>query len=214
MARVIQLDTDEHQAVQALLPWYVNGTLDEAELDRVRNHLTQCARCQADAAWQERLRPPALVADDLVVPSDVNRDWALLARRLAIPKPAPARRAHALLSKWLAARWFPLAVGVQGVLVLALTFAWLWAPPREEPFHALGAAPPVLTANVLVVFRPSVSEADIRRVLRANHAQLVGGPTATDAYLLRMNALSRDVLDRLRGDAAVLRVESLEGDPR
>ena len=214
MARVIQLDTDEHQTVQALLPWYVNGTLDDTEAARVHSHLAECARCQADAAWQQRLRPPALVTDDLVAPADVNRDWALLARRLPVARPAPARRAQALLGKWLAARWFPLAVGVQGVLVLALSFAWFWAPPREEPFRALGAAPPTLSANVLVVFRPSVSEADIRRVLRANRAQLVGGPTATDAYLLNVNPLSRDKLDRLRGDTAVLRVESLEGDPR
>jgi len=213
MARVIQLDTNEHQAVQSLLPWYVNSTLDESELALVKAHLSQCARCQADVVWQERLRAPALHADDLVMHADVDRSWAQLSRRLAVGKPARRTRPHELLMKWLATRWFPLTVAAQGALVLVLAFAWLGAP-REEPFRALGTATPAVTANVLVVFRPSVSEAEIRRVLRASHAQLVGGPTVTDAYLLHMNSLSRGEVDRLRRDAAVLRVESLEGDPR
>ena len=213
MARVIQLDTDEHQAVQSLLPWYVNGTLDEDELALVKGHVSRCTRCQADVAWQERLRAPDLSADDLAMHADVDRAWAQLSRRLAIGKPARRPRPHALPMKWLASRWFPLTVATQGALVLVLAFAWLGAP-REDPFRALGAAPTALTANVLVVFRPSVSEAQIRRVLRASHAQLVGGPTVTDAYLLHMNSLSPGELDRLRHDAAVLRAESLEGDPR
>ncbi|HWP10481.1 MAG TPA: hypothetical protein VNN06_01570, partial [Ramlibacter sp.] len=114
---------------------------------------------------------------------------------------------------WLRARWLPLAIGLQAAIVLTLALAWWIAPQRDEPYRALGAAPAV-TANVLVVFRPTATETDIRRALRAHRAQLVGGPTATDAYLLRLSSLSPEAISRLRADGTVLRVESLEGDAR
>ena len=212
MARVFQLDTDEHQAVQALLPWHVNGTLKDEELALVQSHLAQCARCQADADWLHALRA-SQPATQTAAQADVDRQWAALSQRLRAARPRPERWSPALAG-WLRARWMPLALGLQSVtLVAALTLAWWVAAPRDEMFHALGA-PPNAPANVLVVFRPTASEADIRAALRANRAQLVGGPTATDGYLLYLSPLSTQALSRLRADRAVLRVESLESDPR
>jgi anti-sigma factor RsiW len=85
---VIPLLASVHRQVDRLLPWYVNGTLDETELALVTAHVAQCARCQADVVWQERLRAPALHADELAMRADVDRSWAQLSRRLAIGKPA------------------------------------------------------------------------------------------------------------------------------
>jgi len=212
MARVIHLETDEHQAVQSLLPWYVNGTLDAEEAARVDGHLAQCARCQADLAWQQELRAAAPDSDPAST-AEVDRHWAALSQRLSTAATTSPPRPNAVAA-WFRARWLPLAAGLQGVVVLALVLAWWNVPQREEAFHALGAAPTATAANVLVVFRPTATEADIRRVLKANRAQLVGGPTVTNAYLLRLSGLSGDALARLRADGAVMRVESLEGDAR
>jgi len=211
MARVFQLDTDEHRAVQALLPWYVNGTLADEELVQVQSHLAQCPRCQADAAWQQAVRtsPPATAPA-----ADVDRQWTALSQRLEAARP-PAPRWPQVLGDWLRTRWMPLALGLQGVtLVAALTITWWAVAPRDDLYRGLGAAPKAPSANALVVFRSTASEADIRNALRANRAQLVGGPTATDAYLLHLSPLSTEALSRLRADRAVLRVESLESETR
>ena len=40
--RVLPLQGSEHTVVDALLPWYVNGTLRGDELDRVKQHLSCC----------------------------------------------------------------------------------------------------------------------------------------------------------------------------
>jgi hypothetical protein len=208
MARVIHLDTDEHQAVQALLPWYVNGTLEAAEVARVQTHLAKCARCQADAEWENSVRAAAASEGD-ASDADVDRHWAALRRSLEPSGSKPPARQGA--GNWLRARWLPLAIGLQAVVVMMLAVNWWVAPQRDEPYRALGAAPAV-TANVLVVFRPTATETDIRRALRIHHAQLVGGPTGTDAYLLHLSSLSPQVLSRLRADETVLRVESLEGN--
>ena len=214
MARVFQLDTDEHQSVQSLLPWYVNGTLQGEELALVQAHIAQCPRCQADTAWQQAVRasPPAT---GQAAEGEVDRQWAALSRRLT-PDRSRAPRWYFVLGAWLRPRWVPLALGLQGAtLVAALTLAW-WVAASRDDYRALGNAPPTggPAANALVVFRPTASEMQIRNALRASRAQLVGGPTATDAYLLHLSPLTSEALARLRAESAVLRVESLESETR
>jgi anti-sigma factor RsiW len=213
MARVFHLDTDEHQAVQSLLPWYVNGTLADAERALVRDHLAQCTRCQADAAWQEEVRAAAPAAAP-ASSAQVDHQWLTLSRRIAA-QDDPAAPVRPALRDWLRARWLPLALAAQGALTVAVLVAVVTvAAPHEETFQALGSQASADSANALVVFRPGATEAQIRKALRANDAQLVGGPTASDAYLLNVPEPSGETIDRLRAEAIVLRAESLEGDSR
>jgi len=212
-ARVFRLQSDEHEAVQSVLPWYANGTLALSEAQRVRDHLAQCAGCRADAAWQERVRAAAPDPLPAVAQREVDRQWSALAQRITDEGAAPARRPVAAREP-VRAPWWPLAFGLQTALVAVLAIVWFAAPPRDGAFHALGAPAAGATANVLVVFRPNATEADIRRALRASHAQLVGGPTVTDAYLLHVEPMSSDVLARLRGNGVFQRVDSLQAQAR
>lgn len=213
MARVFHLDTDEHRTVQSLLPWFANGTLADDELALVRDHLAQCPRCQGDAAWQAEVRAAAPAAAP-ASSAQVDRQWLALSRQIAAQDDTPAR-VRASLRDWLRARWLPLALAAQGALTVAVLVAVaMVAAPREETFQALGSQASADSANALVVFRPGATEAQIRKALRANDAQLVGGPTASDAYLLNVPEPSGETIDRLRAEAVVLRAESLEGDAR
>ena len=205
-ARILPLDSDEHRAMQTLLPWYTNATLDDVERARVDAHLALCPRCQADVEFQRRLRGATLAEP----PGEVERGWLALRSRLDA-KPAGARRPVARAG-WLATRWLPLALGLQTALVLVLATALL-APAREAEYRTLGSAPGALAANALVVFRADATETEIRRALRACDARLVGGPTVTDAYLLRIPDLGARSLATLRAEPAVARVESLEAEP-
>ena len=205
-ARVLHLDSDQHLAAQILLPWYVNGTLDAEEKARFEAHLAQCPRCQADGEFQRRVAadPPQ------VPPVSVDRAWLALRARLDAPK-TEGRHAQARTSGW-AGRWLPLALGVQAVLALILATAWLVSSPPAE-YRTLGTPTGAATANALVVFRPDATESDIRQALRAADARIVGGPTVTDAWLLRLADPDAASLGRLRAAPAVARVESLEGEP-
>ncbi|HEX7435696.1 MAG TPA: zf-HC2 domain-containing protein [Caldimonas sp.] len=205
-ARILALDSDEHRVVEALLPWFVNATLERTEASLVEAHLARCARCQADAAAQGRLRGLPVAAAPA---GDIERDWAVLRNRLEA-KPAAARPPTAPARGWRM-RWLPIAVGLQGALVLVLAVALFGSTRQVEPYRTLGAAPVTTTANALVVFRSDATEAEIRHALRASDARLVGGPTVTDAYLLRVPDLGPQALTRLRAQPGVARVESLEG---
>ena len=61
------------------------------------------------------------------------------------------------------------------------------------------------------MFRADTTEVQLNGLLRANGASLVGGPTPTDAYLLRVPASTRQAaLARLRGDRHVLMAEPVD----
>ena len=40
----------DHDEIDLLLPWYVNETLDQAEHERVANHVATCNECQENAS--------------------------------------------------------------------------------------------------------------------------------------------------------------------
>jgi len=221
-ARIVSFDSDDHLALQGLLPWFANGTLPRDEAAQVEAHLAQCTRCRADLDGQVKLRtllPPAVAeagGDDDAATAE--RRWSALRVRLdadAAARP-PARTAHAAPRRRpprRPTRWLPWAFGLQTAFVLALALLAGWnALTPSEPYRALGTAPAGVAPNALVVFRPDATEQQMRLALRAGHARLVGGPTVTDAYLLQIGPAAdiADAVARLRAQPGVLRVESLE----
>jgi hypothetical protein len=206
-ARVLPLDSDEHRRTQALLPWFVNGTLDTGEAAGVAAHLAQCGRCQADAreqaAWRAALPQDAPAAD-------VDRRWSSLRRRLEAPAAPDPQPAAAGAPPWWKPGW-RFAVALQAMVIVVLAVALAGVSALEEPYRALGAAGTV-DPDALVVFRPEATSSQLRDALRAADARIVGGPTVTDAYLLRFRKSGAAALATLRAQPAVARVESLRAE--
>ncbi len=204
-ARVLPLDSSEHRTAQELLPWFVNGTLAAAEAAPVAAHLAQCSRCQADAAALAALRAVPIDVDS---GDSVERGWVALRGRLDA-RPTETRRTRG--RPW----WklsLQLALAAQAVVMLVLVGALIATTARNEPYRAMGSAPAAIEANALAVFRADATEQQMREALRAAGARIVGGPTISDAYLLRLVDLQPEMLARLRAQPGVLRVESLQGE--
>ncbi len=162
--------------------------------------LAHCALCQADLAGLRRLREAGAAAAAAVRPGT-------RAGALAAPDRAALRRA---CSGGAAndPRWLRRAAFFQcGVIVL---LGALLARPGAtlDAYRALGAAPDA-QAQAVVVFRPDTAERELRRIVRASGARIVGGPTVTDAYVLAMPEASAASLARLRAEPAVLLAEPL-----
>jgi hypothetical protein len=100
---------------------------------------------------------------------------------------------------------------VQAAVILVMAFALVSLLSPAEPYRALGSAA-VVDANAIVVFRADASQAETGAALRAAGARIVGGPTAADAYLLRLPEPTAAALARLRAERAVASVESLQGE--
>jgi hypothetical protein len=228
------LRTEAHLEAQDALPWLANGTLAGAELERVQAHVALCARCRADLAllhtvraagpgqdldWDPeqalaRLQPQLL--SQLQTPDGAAQD-------APAPAAAPAQPVPGLLQRWrarLAANdgtWLRAAVAAQfgAIAVLAVLLART-AVQADAPdaYHALGAAGASDAARLVVTFRPDTPERELRRIVRAGGAHVVGGPTVTDAWLLGVDGDAAPVLARLRAEPAVTLAEPLATEPR
>jgi hypothetical protein len=101
------------------------------------------------------------------------------------------------------------------IAVLAVLLARLAAQPDSaHDYHVLGAAGSNGAARVVVTFRPDTPERELRRIVRASGARIVGGPTVTDAWLVGADGRLAPVLARLRAEPAVTLAEPLSTDER
>jgi len=207
--RVLQLDPAAHKVADVLLPWFVNGTLDADEHAFVERHLEQCVRCQREVDWLRNLHAACVAAEADPVASGASRK---LRRRLE--ERCDRRNAVAALhrlwnrvrpwSHWIAATEFAVIVAVGAWLLLAADGPGL--------YRTLGAKAPA-SGNLVVVFDPITTEAELRRVLRDSGARIVDGPSQANAYILEVPGQRQEqAIKTLRGERAAILVEQL-GSP-
>ena len=197
---VLPFETDAHRAVQALLPWYANHSLDGEEAAQVEAHLAGCASCRAELAFDRRLQAAhPLPGDHPEVERGLARMREMIRERGVHPGSAP----------WL--RW---VLGGQFVVIAALMALLVLPRSVTEGYRALGAQSATVPPNAVVIFKPAATEKEIRTALRVSGARLVDGPTASDAYLLIVSGDDHvGAIARLRGQPAVASVESLDARP-
>jgi hypothetical protein len=206
--RVIQLDPAAHKVADVLLPWLVNGTLEGDELTFVRRHVEGCARCQREVVWLREFHAACVAGEALPGASNAFRK---LRRQLENPLPARPR----LRSRWnQVGPWSRWLIASQLVVIVALGSWWLIGMESPAQYRTLGAATASAptTGDLVVVFDPTTSESDLRRILRSAGARVVDGPTEANAYVLDVPAERRLLaLQRLRAERAVVMVEPLVG---
>ncbi|WP_229211336.1 MULTISPECIES: zf-HC2 domain-containing protein [unclassified Duganella] len=224
------MDIPAHQAVQELLPWHASGQLAPEETQRVQEHLQSCAECRRDLEWERELRAEAAASEAVTsdaVPEGVDMERALARLMPALgPQehtehtapaslPSPAVNAGRV-SWWRAAAanqpsWLRWTVAAQWVAIIGLGALLLRPDSEPAPYHVLGSAVSS-GGNLVVIFQPDTTERELRRILQAQGARVVDGPTVTDAYLLNVPAAGREhALLSLRADPAVKLAEALDG---
>lgn len=209
---MIMTDTqDTHEAIEMLLPWYVNGTLDVEGIRQVDQHLDGCAACHALLAEERQLK--MAIAALPVAPPQFTMPPMVERRR-----PAPARRSWPATRRTLA-RWRRQPGRVAGLVVAQaamLGVVFVLAQPAARPdtaFRMLSSTVPGGRANAIIIFQPETPEADFRRLLVSARASIVGGPTASRSYLLSIADDERAAaLSRLRNQPQVILVQPLDGE--
>ncbi len=223
---IIPLHSDPHEQVSLLLPWYLTDTLAPAERAVVEVHLRTCLRCQADLMAERRLR--AEVAEAVAEPATADAGWQALrvqmdgqsARRKTLAPRLSRPVLRTAVRQWRASPgWMRMAMAAQLALLLlgATLLAHPWQGrlgPQQQgqtTYHALGAATVPVSANVVIMFRPDATEANLRGLLTGNGARFVDGPTAAGAYLLHVPADRRAaVLADLRTRPQVMVAEAID----
>jgi len=192
-----------HQKVQELLPWFVNGTLNERDQSMVNEHLQRCNECRQDV---ENLIETSRVFQSTREPS---AESIVQARTKFLQQLSQSgeRKASGSTRRWT----IPIA------LAACLLIAALFMEPllqRDESFRTLGNVAPISGRVIQLVFEPDTPEKSIRSLVLGNEGHIISGPTARGVYRLELPA-DRDphqVLDRLQRHPDV-KFAALEIDP-
>jgi len=210
--QILRFDDTEHRLADAVLPWFVNGTLSDDERASVDRHLRECARCRREVEGLRQLQAfcrsaPASV-DATAGLRDLNDPVSVASRRGSM-----GRWLQRFLEHWRRApQWTRWVIVAQFAGAVSLT-AFVGAHDVESsaPYRTLGAPSPASPYGAIaVVFMPDIAEAEMRRILQAAGARIVDGPTSTDAYVLQVPAGHRsNALVTLRSEPAVVLAEPL-----
>lgn len=199
-------DPVSHETAQELLPWLSSCAPGEAGSAALLAHVTQCAECQRDLEWQARLRA-AKEPDDSAF--DADRALARL-----MPRLGPQAPRVSVPERWRAAApangaWLRWTVAAQCALIVVLAGLLARPGPDSGDYRALGS-PPLAPGDLVLVFRPDTSEREMRRILQANGARVVDGPSVTGAWVLALPpSQAPGALARLQSEPAVALAQPL-----
>ncbi|MEP6883736.1 MAG: zf-HC2 domain-containing protein [Gammaproteobacteria bacterium] len=209
-----------HEEISALIPWYVNGSIDEVDRQRVETHLPQCARCR-DEVMHERGVYQGMNAElgvEYMPAASLKRLQARLdalsavapAEALSGPPAAAPRRG---VVTWQGVMAASVAVMAVAVSMLAVE-RWAQSRTRAAPNYYTVTTSPLRAPHEVIraVFIPTITLIELQAVLDEAGLRIVAGPTEAGVYSLATNS-SRPVnasLALLRGHAKVRFAESIQ----
>jgi len=172
---------DAHEQAQMLLPWRVNGTLESGDATVFEAHLAECAECRDDLAANLTLRE--LYAEMPVTTAPMQPSKSGTAEVRSAP---PASTHLRFLKRDLSTAWGRAAQAAL-VAAAAVTAVLLVTPVnRDGAYRLLGSDTSAPQGNAIVLFSPDTAERDLRAALEQAGARLVGGPTASGAYIVQV----------------------------
>jgi anti-sigma factor RsiW len=211
-----------HRETWELLPWYVNGTLEGAELTAVRDHLADCEPCREEVM---RCRDLAVAVQtspaSTWAPSREHLD-RLLQRIDSLEERTSGLGWGRTLHSWATSlrdmlwggpplmRW---ALAGQAALVVLLAGTVVWQAAGWGAAYRTLASPAERhrgQRQVRVVFADDATQAEMRAVLGRLKASIVSGPSPAGAYTIAVEGAPDQVgaaVDTLRASGKVLLAE-------
>jgi len=188
----------KHQEIIESLPWYVNGTLDQAERAAVTQHLaTGCDECAREVKSLRALHKAVKAAgDEAPEPSPflLNRALAEIEDYERTRAQEQSRQAAKAPSLWdrLRESWSPktpvfarVALATQLALVLVLGTIVIYQYENPQIYHTSSDSSGT-KAKLSVIFNENATEGGIRQALEEIHGSIVEGPTAQGRYTIQL----------------------------
>lgn len=190
-----------HTRAFELLPWFINGTLADAERVAVEQHVRACIVCRREIKEQQRLYASvrARRTADVSAEAGFDRlDSELDAATITRPR---WRFTYATATKFAAA-------AAAGVAVLAILLWFTPLPNLDRDGYQTLATPPADAALVDIVFADETTAAQMQDLLADIDGKIVAGPSRVGRYSVRVASgqSSGQQLDKL--------IHDLAADPR
>lgn len=171
------LSDRERQDLSELLPFYLNGTLDQDEQDKVAQGLEHDELLRADLAFLKTVQTETLARDVGRTPGEFGLARLMRDVDLQTAQTAPVKQDHDnRFWKFAAAACLALFVATSSLVV---------TNPENIAELASGGVVTVHEGPVLTVgFVETATEADIRDLLLDLELEIVAGPSALGLYVL------------------------------
>jgi hypothetical protein len=174
---------EEPDAIEALLPWYVAGTLDPTSRKRVEEALTSRPELRASLRTIEEDRDETIALNEALGAPRPEVLTRILANVAAEPRNPPLSSRLASLAALLgvgplanparllwAAAAAAIVIAVEGGAILALL------PSHTGQTYQTASAPPQAGAEALIGFAPDARIDQIGAFLKEHHGSIAEGP--------------------------------------
>jgi anti-sigma-K factor RskA len=175
-----QLNSKE---IELLLPFYVNGTLDDDERRQVEKALSEQASLRDEVTLLRQIQSQLRSK-----PETLNSPGEFGLKRLQqqLKSHRQARR--------VSPRWRLAAIAASFLLVVQTSMVML--SPGDGAYQQAGEASS--SPLLLIAFSPQATEAEIRQLLLENQLTIVEGPSALGIYKLSAASEPEKLLGRLQ----------------
>lgn len=228
---------EEKEHFEKLLPWLANGTLDKGERDMMQQYADNDSACSDALAAEQNIASNFHNMRSETETDAAPANWLAVRNRLIEEQnlsdleDSKARQAdnkRPVKRSWFAPvqDWFQKHGAVGGfavaqmaalVAIFAFPSAILGTDSGEEKadYRVYSDTPVEMSAedagNVIIAFNPDITEQALRETLADAEASIVGGPTATGGYFVRVDPAKRDsIVQKLQDSDAVIIAEPIE----
>jgi hypothetical protein len=182
-----------------LLPWYANGSLAQADMKQVANHLAQCDQCIRELRFLQGLHEQVRQVEAVHAPGEFGL------RRLQ----RDIRLGDTVRSSNKARRWQWLAAAAMLVILVQAGVIFNLQQQQTDLYTPSGASHGEGVV-LQVQFTQQVSAARIQQVLQSVDASIISGPSAIGLYRLSLNVAPQNaeqiqqIIDTLKQQKDVL----------
>lgn len=220
---------DAHVQVMSTLPWYVNGSLDGAEHQRVQKHIEQCKVCQKEIETLQKLEVAIQHQSTRTTwQPDGHHFQSILNRIDDVNETAQTSTSVSIwqrICNWFhnffdvssAMRW-TFAAQSALVVILSVVLVALVPEPTETSFQTFSTeANSSYTNNqqIRIVFSETIQLSELSSLLNSMQATIVEGPSQHGVFTIALEKKDTDitqVLDTLRQNTHVLFAKAIKLD--
>lgn len=163
-----------HLEILELVPWYVNGTLGEREMDQVSGHVESCASCSQ------------AIDQEVTMAQHLRATPAGLAKLLEQQPQAFTRLQESLPSSSGQQRsWYRPALAAT-IAAVALTSFFIGRASLDSTYELMTDTASYDGYVLQLIFHPQTSEQDIRHLLTDTGGDLLGNPSPKGVYRINL----------------------------
>jgi hypothetical protein len=214
-------DSPEHAAIAAMIPWYVNDTLNATDRLRLEAHLGLCTACRGALSMEQQVFA-SITAESGIEYMPVASLKRLQAR-LDADHSSHTSTDVPPVSQRLRGRMPWQGLVAASIALVAVTIGLLgadrWMQYRAQTaaahfYTVTNSAPRARDEAIRAVFAPTITLVQLQAILDEAQLRIISGPTEAGVYSLALKSNQPVIqsLSLLRSHAAVRFAESTRAD--